>query len=75
MNRQSNIKEIWDYLELMYKHPRNVSRKFEKASSSKTGDILDTLISVRMWGHEQTDRQTRYLELFETNVQTSRDDL
>ena len=31
--------KIWTKLELVYRYPRNVSRKFEKASSSKTGDI------------------------------------
>ena len=53
----------------MYKHPWNISRKFEKESSSRTGDIIDTLISVRKWGNEQTDRKTKNLKLFKTNIQ------
>ena len=31
--------EIWNYLELMYKHPRNVSKMFQKDISSRTKDI------------------------------------
>ena len=66
MNRLTDIQDIWNYSKLVYKHPKNVSRKFEKDSSSRTGDIIDTLISVRKWGNEQTDRHTKiwnYLKL------------
>ena len=28
-----------NFLELMYRHPRNVSKKFQKDISSRTGDI------------------------------------
>ena len=73
MIRLTDIKENWDYLELVYKHPRNVSRKFEKDSSSRTGDITDNLFSVRMWGNEKTDRHTRNLKLFEISVQISQE--
>ena len=31
------------------------------------------LISVRKWGNEQTDRHTRFLELFGTSVGTSQE--
>ena len=71
MNWLTDIQEIWNYLELVYKHPKNVSRKFEKDSSSRTGDITDNLFSVRKWGNEQTNRHTKKLKLFEPNVQTS----
>ena len=73
MNRLRDIQEIDDHLDIVYKHPKNISRKFEKDSSSRTGDIIYTLISIRKWGHEQTDRQTRNLKLLGTNVQTSPD--
>ena len=33
----------------------------------------DNLISVRNWGNEQTDRHTRTLKLFGTNVETSQE--
>ena len=39
MNRLKNIQEILDYFELVQKHPRIVSQKFEKDSSSTTEDI------------------------------------
>ena len=31
------------------------------------------IISVRMWGNEQTDRNTWNLKLFRTSVQTSKE--
>ena len=71
MNRPTDIQEIWNYSELAGKHPRNVSRKFEKDSSSRTGDITDNLILVRIWGNEQSNRHTRNLQLSKTNIQTS----
>ena len=39
--------EILNYLELVYKHPRNVYRKFEKDSSCRTVVITDNLFYVR----------------------------
>ena len=73
MNRLTDIQEIWNYLELIYKHSRNISRKFEKDSSSRTGDITDNLNSVRNWGNEQTDRHARNLKLFWTSAETSQE--
>ena len=73
MNRLTDIQEIWNYLKLTYKHPLNISRKFEKDSSSRTGDIADNLFSVRKWDNEQTDRHTRYMKLFRISVQTSQE--
>ena len=64
MNRLTEILEILNYLELMYKHARNVSIIFEKDSSSRIRDITDNLVSVRKGGNEQTDRNTRNLKLF-----------
>ena len=34
MNRLTDIQEIENYLEIVYKHPKNVSRKFEEDGSS-----------------------------------------
>ena len=39
MKRLTDIQKILNYLELVYKHSKNVSRKFEKYSSSTTGYI------------------------------------
>ena len=39
MNRLTDIQEIWKYLELVNKHPRNVSKRFQKDISSRTKDI------------------------------------
>ena len=73
MNRLKDIQKIQNYLKLIYKYPRNISRKFENDSSSWTGDITDNLISVRKLGNEQSDRHTRNLKLFETTIQTSQE--
>ena len=53
MNRLTDIQEILNYSELVYKHPQNISRKFEKDSSSRTGVITDNLYLVRQWDNEQ----------------------
>ena len=73
MNRLTEIHEILDYLELVYKHPRNVSRKIEKDSSCRTVVITDNIFLVRKWGNEQTDRYTRNLKLFRIGIQTSQE--
>ena len=54
----------------MNKPPKNISRKFEKDSSSRTGDITDNLFSVRKSDNEHTDGHTRNLKLFGTSVPT-----
>ena len=59
MTRLTDIQDIWNYLELMCKRCRNICRKFEKDSWSRTIDITDNLISVRKWGNEQTGRHTK----------------
>ena len=46
--------------EIEENHPRNISRKFEKDSSFRTGS--KNLILVRKRGNEQTDRLTRNLK-------------
>ena len=33
--------------------------------------MIDKLISVTKWGNERTDRHTKNLKLFETNIQVS----
>ena len=39
MKRLTDIQEILNYIELVQKHPSNVSQKLEKDISSTTGDI------------------------------------
>ena len=36
MNRHTGIQDLTNYTELVYEHPRNVSRKFEKDGSSRS---------------------------------------
>ena len=73
MNRLTNIQEICNYLELVYKYPQNISKKIEKDSSSWTRVITDNLFSVGKWGNEQTDRHTRDLKWFWTSAETSKE--
>ena len=73
MNRLTDIQEISKHSKLIYKNPQNISRKFEKNSSSRTEDIMDYLSSVRKWGNEQTDIHTRKPKLFRNSVQTSKE--
>ena len=56
--------------EVLYKNPRNVSRKFEKKIAHLE---LDIIISVRKRGNEQTDRHTRNPKLFRTSAKTSQE--
>ena len=39
MNRQTDIQEFRNYLEIVYKRPRNASKRFQKDISSRTKDI------------------------------------
>ena len=71
MKQWTDMQDIWNYLELICKHCRNIPRKFEIDCSSRKRDITDNLISVREWGNEQTERHTTSLKLFETTAQTS----
>ena len=57
----------------MYKHLRNVSRKFENISLPELEIIKYNLILVWKRGNEQTDRHTRNLKLFGTSVQISQE--
>ena len=59
MSRLTDIQEIGNYLKWVYKHPKIVSRIFEKDSSSRTWVITDNLLSARKWGNEQIDRHTK----------------
>ena len=70
MNRLTDLQKIWIYLKEMWKHPWNISRKFEKDSSSRTGDSTDNLFSERMWVNGQTDRHTRNMKSCRFRVQT-----
>ena len=47
----------------------------EKISHPELNISKDNQISVRNWGNEQTDRHTRNLKLFGTNVVTSQESL
>ena len=53
MNRLTDIQEIGNYLELVYKHPRNVTKKFQKDISSRTKDIKQF---SQLTTHRQTDK-------------------
>ena len=44
-----------------------------KLAHSELEISKDNLISVRKWGNDQTDRHTRNLKLFVTNVHTSQE--
>ena len=44
---------------------------FKKISHPELDISKDNPISVRKWGNEQTDRHTRFLELFGTSVGTT----
>ena len=57
-------------MKLIYKYPQTISIKFGKDSSTRTGVITNNLFSLRKWGNTQSDRYTRNLKLFGTNVQT-----
>ena len=48
-----------NYLELVYKHPRNVSKRFQKDISSKTKDIKQF---SQLFTHANTDTVTHGLE-------------
>ena len=45
----------------------------KKISHPELNISKDNLISVRNLGNEQTDRHTRNLKIFETNVQASKE--
>ena len=49
------------------------SENLEKISHPELDISKDDPISVRMWGNEQTDRHTRFLELFGTSVGTTQE--
>ena len=55
------------------KIPEMSPGNLEKISHPELNISKDNLISVRNWGNEQTDRHTRNLKLFGTNVQTSQE--
>ena len=64
MNRLTDIQEIWNYLELVDKHPRIVSRKFEKDSSTKIGNIQykpNFSKEVRQWSDWQTYKKSYFI--------------
>ena len=45
----------------------------EKISHPELDISKDSLISVKKWDNEQTDRNTQNLKLFRTSVQTSKE--
>ena len=47
MNRLMDIQEILNYLELVYRHPRNVSIKFEKGTHPDLEIYTVNIKSVR----------------------------
>ena len=56
MKRLTEIQDIWNYFEVLYKNPRNVTRKFEKESSSGTR-YNNFGKEVRQWTDWQTDNK------------------
>ena len=38
-NRLTDVQEIQSYLEILYQHPRNVSKEIQRDIISRTGDI------------------------------------
>ena len=61
MNRLKDMQEIWNYFKLVQKHPRNVSQKFEKDSSSRTTDIQrypNSSKEVKQWTDWQTHKKS-----------------
>ena len=72
MNILTDIKETLNFFELVQKHLRNVSRKFENIAHLQLEISKDNLISVRKWGNEHTDRHTRNL-IFLANAETSQE--
>ena len=64
MNRLTDIQEIWNYLKLVHKHPRNVSRNFENDSATRTGDLqyyLNFCKEVRQWTDGQTYKKSEII--------------
>ena len=60
MNGLTDRQEIWNYFDVLYKNPRNVSRKFEKDSSSRTG-YHDFKKEVRQWTDWQTYKKSEII--------------
>ena len=53
------MQEIQNYLELVYKHPRNVTKKFQKDISSRTKDIKQfSQLTTDRHTHTQTHTRT-----------------
>ena len=51
-NRLTDIQEISNNLEIVQKYPGNVTKKFQKDISSRTGDIpILSLISVKKYAN------------------------
>ena len=64
MNKPTDIQEIWNNWELMYKHPRNISRKFELAYPVLEISTIITIL-VSKWGNEQPDKTYKKSDYFE----------
>ena len=65
------IEKILNYLKIVHKQPKNISRKFERDSSTRTGDMTDNLFSVRKGVNEENDRHTRNVKSFKISVPKS----
>ena len=58
MNRMTDIQEIQNHLKLVFKHPRNVSKRFQKDISSRTKDIKQfSQLTTHRHTHRHTDGQ------------------
>ena len=60
MIRPTDMQEILNHFEVMYKNPRNVYRKFEKDSSSRTG-YNNFSKEVRQWTNWQTYKKSEII--------------
>ena len=60
-----NLKLFWSSVQKSQKY---FQENLKKISHPELNISKDNLISVRNWGNEQTDRHTRNLKLFGTNV-------
>ena len=59
MNRQTDIQEFQNYLEIVYKHPRNVSKRFQKDIYSRTKDMKQfSQLTMDTHTDARTDTQT-----------------
>ena len=55
MNRLTDIQEIWNYIEFVYKHPRISWENLRKIAHPEVEISTINQLSVRKWGNEQIE--------------------